>query len=138
MSGDRTAPPAPALPTVIGYEILGELSRDRLGVVYRARQVLHHRDVALRLVDDAALGEGRDLTLFCRDARAAERVSHPGLIPLLEVGDSEGQLYLASEPPPGPSLRQRLAAGPLAPAEAARVVEAVARTVAFLHQKGVL
>ena len=126
MSDNRTDAPVSSFPTVPGFEIDAEERRDRLGVVYRCRQPLHRREVALRLIDERALGGGRDLTALCRSARDAARLHHPNLVPLLEVGDNEGQVYLASDQDPEPSLRQRLAGSPLPPMRAARVMAAVA------------
>jgi WD40 repeat protein/tetratricopeptide (TPR) repeat protein len=137
MSDDRSEVASPT-PTVIGYAV-HDLSRsDRLGTVYAARQLLHRREVALRVVAPAALAGGRDLTALCRAGRDACRVNHPHLLRLLEAGDSEGQFYLASDICGGTPLRQRLAGGPLAPAEAVRVVAAVASAVGRLHEEQVL
>src|SRR4249920_859825 len=102
MSADRTDTVASVFPTVVGYEIHAEQRRDRLGVVYCARQVLHSREVALRLVDEH-IG-GHDLTHACKVARHAALAVHPHLLALLEVGENDGQLYLASELASGPSL----------------------------------
>jgi WD40 repeat protein/tetratricopeptide (TPR) repeat protein len=127
--------PTTSYPTLGGYEILSELRRDRLGVVYRARQLLYNRDVALRLIDERARGGSRDLTEPCHAADIAVRLSHPLLVPLLDAGENEGQFYLAEEMPPGPSLRQHLAGrGPMPPADAAALVGSVARTVQHLHE----
>jgi WD40 repeat protein/tetratricopeptide (TPR) repeat protein len=132
MSSDRTDTVASAFPTVVGYEIHAEQRRDRLGVVYLARQVLHGREVALRLIDEHVAGH--DLTHVCKYARQAALAIHPHLLPLLEVGESDGSLYLASELASGPSLRQRLAGGVFPPAASAQLVAAVARAVHVLHE----
>ena len=100
--------------------------------------MLYRREVALRLIDDRVLGGGRDLTALCRAAREASGVTHPNLEPLYEVGDSEGQIYLASDEPSGPSLRQRLAGAGMDPAEAVRVMLGVARAVQHLHEHHLL
>jgi WD40 repeat protein/tetratricopeptide (TPR) repeat protein len=136
MSADQTDTLASGFPTVLGYEIHGEQRRDRLGVVYRARQVLHSREVALRLVDEHIAGH--DLTHACKFARHAALAVHPHLLSVLEVGEYDGQFYLATELATGPPLRQRLAAGVLPPAEAASLVAAVARAVHQLHEHHVL
>src|SRR5262249_50953013 len=114
---------------VPGYEILAELGRDRLGVVYRARQVLHDRPVALRLIGDEALGGAKDLVRFCHDARAAAALQHPNLLRIHEVGDAAGVPYLATELAEGGTLKQRLADGPLSPREAAGLLESLARAL---------
>ena len=78
MSDNRTESRASSFPSVIGYEIHAEERRDRLGVVYCARQLLYRREVALRLIDERVLGGGRDLTALCRAAREAS--SHSAAI----------------------------------------------------------
>jgi WD40 repeat protein len=133
MSEPRTDALSSSFPVLGGYEVLAELYRDRLGVVYRTRQLLYQREVALRLVDERARGGGRDTTPILHEAEAAARLQHAGLVPLLDSGEDEGQLYLASELPPGPPLRQRLTAAPLSPWESATLVATVARTVQHLH-----
>jgi WD40 repeat protein/tetratricopeptide (TPR) repeat protein len=134
MSDERTVAPVSPLPSLPGYTLLAERSRDRLGVVYLARQLLYGRDVALRLVPDQAHAGLRDLTGVCRAGRDATRHVHPGLVPLFEISENEGSLYLASDIPPGPSLRERLASGPLTPDAAAALVSSVARALADLHE----
>src|SRR5262249_28992077 len=123
---------------VPGYEILAELGRDRLGVVYRARQVLHDRPVALRLIGDEALGGAKDLVRFCHDARAAAALQHPNLLRIHEVGDAAGVPYLATELAEGGTLKQRLADGPLSPREAAGLLESLVRALHCAHERHVV
>lgn len=130
--------PAAPVPTLVGYDILAELHRDRLGVVYRARWLLQRREVALRLVDERACGGQRDLTPILRLAQKATSISHPQLLTLLEAGENEGQLYLVSDLPEGPSVRQRLGGVPMPPDEAVKVLLGVARAVQHLHERNVL
>jgi WD40 repeat protein/tetratricopeptide (TPR) repeat protein len=132
MSDTRSETVASPFPVMVGYEIHAELRRDRLGVVYSARQVLHAREVALRLADESI--SGRDLTHVCKKARQAALAVHPHLLTPLEAGENDGQLYVVSQLASGPSLRQRLADGSLAPADAARLIATVARAVYHLHE----
>ncbi len=94
--------------------------------------MLHGREVALRLVDEQIAGH--DLTHVCKVARQAALAVRPPLLALLEVGENDGSLYLASELATGSSLRERLAAGVLPPAESAALVAGVARAVHQLHE----
>ncbi len=132
MSEVRIDSATSSFPSVIGYEIHAEQRRDRLGAVYSARQVLHAREISLRLVDERI--SGRDLTRACKSARQAGLAVHRQLLSPLEVGENDGQFYLVSQLPGGVSLRQRLAAGPLPPAEAACLVADIARAVYHLHE----
>jgi WD40 repeat protein/tetratricopeptide (TPR) repeat protein len=134
MSDAKPATPVHPLPTLPGYTIHAERSRDRLGVVYQARQLIYAREVALRFVDEKAHAGLRDLSTVRRAARDAGLHVHPGLLPLYDVFENEGRLYLASEVPPEQTLRDRLANKPLPPEEAAALVASVARAVAHLHE----
>jgi eukaryotic-like serine/threonine-protein kinase len=125
---------APGAPKVVGYHLLRELGRGRTGVVYHAWQLLHGREAALKMIGDEALGGSHDLVRFCNDGRAAAKLSHPGIVPVYEAGDSDGNPYLASEFAAGETLQQRLAKGPLAVAEAVRLAEALARAVHHAHE----
>ncbi len=125
---------APGAPKVVGFHLLRELGRGRTGVVYLAWQLLHGRAAALKMIGDEALGGSHDLVRFCNEGRAAAKVSHPGIVAVYEAGDSDGNPYLASEYAAGETLQQRLAKGPLPVAEAARLVEALARAVHHAHQ----
>src|SRR5262249_56130905 len=79
----------------------------------------------------------QDLRAFCHDARADARLSHPGLVPVLEAGDAEGRPYLTWELAAGETLQQRLPAAFAAP-DAARLLEALARAVHYAHQHNLL
>jgi WD40 repeat protein/tetratricopeptide (TPR) repeat protein len=119
---------------VVGYHLLRELGGGRTGVVYHAWQLLHAREAALKMVGDEALGGSHDLVHFCNDGRAAAKLNHPGVVAVYEAGDSDGNPYLASEFASGETLQQRIARGPLAVAEAVRLVESLARAVHHAHE----
>jgi serine/threonine protein kinase/WD40 repeat protein len=140
--GERTGPyqppPAEGLPEVPGYEILGELGRGGMGVVYQARQVGLDRLVALKVVL-AGTGAGPDdLARFRREAEAIARLRHPNVVEIYEVGDQGGVPHFAMELCGGGSLAQQLAGGPLAPRRAAELVETLARAVQAAHEAGVV
>jgi WD40 repeat protein/Flp pilus assembly protein TadD len=134
------SPPRPLAtgPTVPGYELLRELGHGRMGVVFLARQLLHDRLVALKLLDDEALAGLRDLTSFEHEGRTAARLQHPSVVTLYEVGDAAGQPYLATEFVSAPTLQQRLGKGPLADREAAVLLETLARAVQHAHEQHLL
>src|SRR5262245_18406941 len=91
-AGDGPAPPAPqpGLPVVPGYEILTELGRGGMGVVFQARQLALDRIVALKMVPHV-VGADADLRArFRREAEAIARVHHPNIVQIYEVGESQG------------------------------------------------
>ncbi|WP_404309967.1 serine/threonine-protein kinase [Neorhodopirellula lusitana] len=115
------------------YELLGEIARGAMGVVYRARQVSLRRIVALKMM----LGEqNADSTRrFLAEAEAAASLDHPGIVPVYDVGQHDGRLYFTMALVDGKSLADRLVAGPLDPKVAARVAEQVANAIGYAHRR---
>jgi serine/threonine-protein kinase len=118
-----------------GYELLEEVGRGGMGVVYKARQAVTNRTVAVKLLraDDPG-GAARLLA----EARAAARLDHPGIVPIIEVGEHDGRPFLAMAFVAGTSLAALLGSGPLRLREAARVVRDAARAVQHAHDAGVI
>jgi WD40 repeat protein/serine/threonine protein kinase len=126
--GDRVRVP--------GFEVLGEVGRGGMGVVYKARHVALNRLVALKLVP-AGAGAAR-LARFRAEAAAAARLQHPHIVQVHDFGVWDGRPYLALEFVDGGSLAQRLEAGAPAPEESARLVETLARAMQYAHERGVV
>ncbi len=134
-----SAPVGPAAwPHLSGYEVLGELGRGGMGVVYQARQVLLDRTVALKMIRAGAGADEEDLARFRLEAEAVARLQHPNIIQIFEVGQLDGQPFFSLEFVAGGALEDRLAAGPLADAAAAELVETLARAMHAAHQKGII
>jgi serine/threonine protein kinase len=123
---------------VPGYEILEELGRGGMGVVYKARQVGLNRLVALKMILGGPHAGPEDLARFRIEAEAAARLQHPNIVQIYEVGEHEGIPYLSLEYCGGGTLAARLAGKPLPGPEAAAIVEQVAHAVHAAHQAGVV
>jgi eukaryotic-like serine/threonine-protein kinase len=118
------------------YELLGEIGRGGMGVVYKARQTDLDRVVAIKMILSSHLASAEQVRRFYAEARAAARLQHPHIVRIHEVGRMYGQHFFAMEYVAGPSLAERLRQGPITPADAARLVAIVARAVAHLHSQG--
>jgi serine/threonine-protein kinase len=129
---------AGGLPAIAGYEVLGLLGQGGMGVVYKAQQVQPRRPVALKMIRDAGLAGAEELARFHREAQAVADLEHPHIVRLYEVGEHEGQPFLALEYLEGGSLAQRLDGTPWPSAAAARLVEVLARAMHAVHQRGIV
>jgi hypothetical protein len=132
------AAPEAALPQVPGYEVLGRLGHGGMGVVYEARDPTLNRRVALKMVRDGVLATAEQLARFQAEARAVARLSHPNVVHIFEIGEHNGQPWFALELVEGGSLAQRLSVVPLPPAEAATLIETLARAVQHAHEAGIV
>jgi serine/threonine-protein kinase len=121
-----------------GYELLEELGRGAMGLVYKAWETSLKRFVALKMMLRGESASADDVTRFRTEAQSAARLSHPNIVPVYEVGECDGRVYFSMKYVEGKSLAARVAAGPLPPAEAARLVAAIARAVDHAHNAGIL
>ncbi len=121
-----------------GYEILDELGRGGMGVVYRARQVRLNRVVALKMILGGGHASAKDLLRFVSEAEAAAAVQHVGIVQVYEAGHHDGLPYLALEFCPGGTLAKRLEGTPMPANEAARLVVQLARAVQAAHDSGIV
>ena len=140
-TGDWPAPPgaAPAdWPTVPGYEVLEELGRGGMGVVYKARQMSEKRLVALKMIRDGALAGPRERARFRIEAEAAARMRHPNVVQIHEVGEHAGQPYFAMEFVEGGSLDKHLAGRPQPAPQAAELVRTLALAVQHAHEQKIV
>jgi serine/threonine-protein kinase len=132
-------PAAPVEPRSFGdYELLTEIARGGMGVVYQARQKSLNRLVALKMILAGRLAAEEDVQRFRTEAEAAARLRHPNIVAVHEVGEVDGQLFFSMEFIEGRSLAQRLAEGPLPGRTAAGYVYQLARAVHYAHRQGVL
>ncbi|HET6574444.1 MAG TPA: protein kinase, partial [Fimbriiglobus sp.] len=136
-------PPAPplradrSLPQLPGYQVLERIGGGGMGVVYKARQVVTNRLVAVKMIADG-LGDLSIRARFRAEAEAAARLRHPGVVQIYEVGDADGRPFLALEFCEGGSLADRLDGAPLPPDRAAAVTEQLARAMHAGHRAGIV
>lgn len=129
--------PAPWM-RLAGLELHEEIGRGGMGVVYRARQPLLDRVVAVKVLMHAKFARPEERERFHREARTAARLKHPGIVGIIDVGDDEGVPWFSMEHVVGQSLEQIVREHPMEARLAARCVLRVADAVQHAHENGVL
>lgn len=120
------------------YEVLEEIARGGMGVIFKAKQRTLNRTVALKMILAGKLASVADIERFCREARAAGRLKHPNIVPIHEVGEYEGHHYFTMDLVEGRSLAELVREETLSPQRAAKIVAKVAEAVEYAHQQGTL
>ena len=134
--GPRIVPARPfQLP---GYDVLEELGRGGMGIVYKARQRQLNRLVAVKVLLPSAPGDTEDFARFRAEAEAVARIRHANIVQVHEVGEQDGRPYCVMEYLDGGTLQQRLAGQPLAPRPAAELLQALAHGIHAAHQAGIV
>jgi eukaryotic-like serine/threonine-protein kinase len=120
------------------FHILDKIGAGGMGEVYRARDEQLERDVALKILPAASFQDATARTRLLREARTASKLNHPNICTIHEVGEADGQAYIAMELVEGQSLSARLAEGPLRPDELLRYGLQLTDAVAHAHEHGVV
>jgi serine/threonine protein kinase len=120
------------------YEILAVIKGGGMGVVYKARQETPAREVALKVIRPGILTSAEVQARFRHEANAVAGLDHPGIVPILEVGQDGDQPYYSMAFIEGPSLADLVREGPLQSREAARLMRAVAEAMQYSHDRGVI
>src|SRR5262249_50245488 len=123
---------------VPGYDILEELGRGGMGVVYKARHRRLGRLVALKMVLGGAHAGPKGLARFRAEAEAVAKLLHPNIVQIYETGEHEGRPYISLEFVDGGSLDKRMGVSPTSPRGAAQLVETLARAMHVAHQCGIV
>lgn len=120
------------------YELISEIARGGMGVVYKARHTKLNRTVALKMILGGRFSSADDIQRFQMEAAAAARLDHSGIVSVYDIGEHEGQAYFAMKYVEGGSLADHMESLRGNPAEAARLFVAVARSVHHGHVRGIL
>src|SRR5437868_11899301 len=120
------------------YELLEEIGRGGQGVVYRAHQKSLNRTVALKLIGLGPWTTETHLKRFRREAEAAASLEHPGIVPIHEVGERDGQCYFSMNFIEGGQLDEVVRREPIPIRRSVELVAKVARTVHYAHEHGIL
>jgi serine/threonine protein kinase len=121
-----------------GFEIVGELGRGGMGVVYKAWQIGLKRIVALKMILAGPHAGNQERARFRTEAEAVAQLQHPNIVQIHEIGDHQGEPYFALEFVDGGSLARKLLRQPQDSRVAARLVESLSRAIHHAHQKGVI
>jgi WD40 repeat protein/serine/threonine protein kinase len=130
--------PEPVPSPIPGYELLEELGRGGMGVVYKARQTALNRFVALKMLLSGPAISPEHLARFRLEAEALARLQHPNIVQIFEVGEQGGRPYFSMEYVAGPSLAHQLRSMPQPARFTAQLVEVVARAVYAVHRCGII
>jgi WD40 repeat protein len=125
-------------PELPGYEILGELGRGGMGVVYKARQIALKRVVALKMILAGAHASAEQRERFFSEARAVARLQHPNIVQIHDIGEHEGRPYFSLEFVGGGNLAQKLDGTPLPPRQAAALLSTLAGAMQSAHEQNIV
>ncbi|MGB7343595.1 MAG: protein kinase [Pirellulaceae bacterium] len=131
--------PSSRLPRQFGpYELIDELARGGMGVVFRARQTKLNRLVALKMILSGELAGEEQVRRFYAEAESAAALDHPGIVPVFEVGEHDGQHFFSMGLVDGDSLAATIREQTLTPRQCVGLLQQVTDAVAYAHDQGVI
>jgi WD40 repeat protein len=142
LEGGEAAPPPGLSPSCLqrfgDYELLEEIARGGMGVVFRARQVSLNRPVAIKMILAGRLASAAEVARFRTEAETAARLQHPGIVAIHEIGEHGGCQYFSMDYVAGRNLAELARDQPLPAQRAARYAKAIAEAIHYAHQNGVV
>jgi WD40 repeat protein/serine/threonine protein kinase len=120
------------------YELLEEIARGGMGVVFKARQSSLDRLVAIKMLLFGSLAGAEEVQRFRTEAAAAASLQHPNIVAIHEVGFRDGQYFIAMDYVEGRSLAEIVQPGPLPPRRAATYVKNIGEAIQYAHERGIL
>lgn len=126
------------LPSIPNYELLSEVARGGMGVVYRARQKNLDRTVAVKMMLSGQYASDAEIGRFEAEAHAAARLDHPNIVPIYEVGESDGHRFFSMAFVEGEALDQQLSRGAMPSRKAAELLVKLSEAVVYAHERGIV
>ena len=121
------------------YRVLEPIGAGGSSQVYLAQDTALGREVAIKVLDPQAAGDGTLRKLFVKEARALAQLSHPNIVGVFDVGEVDGLPFIVMEYVAGSSLKQRIErTGALALSDASRLTDGIASGLAFAHSRGIV
>ena len=120
------------------FELLAEIGRGGMGIVYRAREIKLNRIVAIKMISGMGGADADLRARFAQEAKSLAGLEHPNIVHLYEYGEEDGQPYVVLEFVEGEELEQMLQKHPLDPTDAAKHAATLARALQYAHEKGVI
>ncbi|MDG2382749.1 MAG: protein kinase [Pirellulaceae bacterium] len=120
------------------YQLLDEIDRGGMGVIYRARQSSLDRIVALKMIKSGQFATAEEIARFHLEAEAAASLDHAAIVSIYEVGERQGIHFFSMQYVEGCTLASRLAEGPMEPCDAACLILKIAQAVAYAHSKDIV
>jgi WD40 repeat protein/tRNA A-37 threonylcarbamoyl transferase component Bud32 len=129
---------APLLRYIGDYELLEEIARGGMGVVFKARQVTLNRIVAIKMILAGHFAGRESIHRFRAEAEAAASLRHPNIVAIHEIGEHEGQQYFSMDYIEGRNLADVVRDNPMSPKRAAACIQTIAETIQYAHERGIL
>src|SRR5438128_7137193 len=120
------------------YELLEEIARGGMGVVYKARQLSLNRTVAVKMIIAGQFASRADVQRFRAEAEAAARLQHPNIVSIHEIGEYDAQPYFSMDYVAGQNLGELVGRTPLPPRQAAKYLQTIAEAMHYAHEHGIL